>query len=175
MKPPLKPWARRSHSTQTMRISNVCSAAACLALGRSSRQQRTLFERRVDSTRTTDGLAIGLASILAAPGARTRRSRVIDEVSPFARKIPRPLQVLPLPCRRRAGWTRWRQPAARVIERDSGNAEAHKNLGLVAMQGGRHDEAAASFRRALHLRPDDRRVRNDLGVVLGRMGRRAGG
>ena len=40
------------------------------------------------------------------------------------------------------------------------------------MQQGRLEEAASNFQRAVELRPADTETRNDLGVVLGRLGRR---
>ena len=49
--------------------------------------------------------------------------------------------------------------------------EARKNLGIVLLQQGKRDEAAAEYEAALRLRPNQVDLRCDLGIIRMRQGR----
>ncbi len=58
-----------------------------------------------------------------------------------------------------------------VIQQDSGNAEAHVNLGVAYERLGRGDLAEAMFRKALELRPDHAEAHLNLGLKQAEQGR----
>jgi Flp pilus assembly protein TadD len=61
----------------------------------------------------------------------------------------------------------WRDTA----KRNPGSARAHSNLGVIALEAGRPEEAIAEYKVALRIAPDFSEARSNLGVALFQIGR----
>jgi tetratricopeptide (TPR) repeat protein len=58
-----------------------------------------------------------------------------------------------------------------TVKRNPGSARAHSNLGVIATEAGRPDEAIAEYEAALRIEPGFSEARSNLGVALFQIGR----
>ncbi|MDX1630843.1 MAG: sulfatase-like hydrolase/transferase [Thermoanaerobaculia bacterium] len=123
-----------------------------------------VLQASVDRGVATDAARRQLGLLLARSGRAERAVRLLRPLA--ADGDPATLNALGIALADAGRSQEARSTLLRIFDRDPSNAEAHRNLALVAVRTGAWDDAARHAREALEIAPRDTGALNYLGIAL---------